>query len=181
MAEDERGGHLTPPVAVVVMGVAGSGKTTVGKGLAQALEWRFLDADNLHPPQNRAKLSAGEPLTDADRAPWLAQVRAAIAESLAKDASIVVACSALKDSYRRTLAEAGPLQLVYLSGPPELLHERISRRSGHFVPASLLDSQLETLEPPSDAWVLDIRESPAELVDGLVARLKKVGSGEPAG
>lgn len=142
------------------MGVAGSGKTTVGRTLADSLGWRFTDADDFHPPANIAKLSAGIPLTDSDRAPWLIALRTHI------DASdhTVLACSALKTSYRNQLiANPDRVGLVYLQGTREQLAARLATRSGHFAPPSLLDSQLATLEEPRDAFMLNIAASPAAL------------------
>ena len=130
---------------VVVMGVSGSGKTTVGAALADALGLRFVDGDALHPAANVAKMAAGIPLDDADRAPWLDAVGALLAAG-----PVVVACSALKRTYRDRLRAAAPdLDLVFLDGSRELLASRTAARPGHFMPASLLDSQLATLEPPT--------------------------------
>ena len=129
---------------VVIMGVSGSGKTTVGSALAARLGWRFIDADALHPPANIAKMSGGTPLTDRDRAPWLA----AVARQLASDGDAIAACSALRRAYRNTIAEAVPgVFFVHLAVPPATLAARMRTREGHFMPASLLESQLSTLEP----------------------------------
>lgn len=134
--------------AVVVMGVSGSGKTTMGQALAQGLGWAFVDADDLHPAANRSKMAGGQPLSDADRAPWLDQVAACIAGAGA-GTGVVVACSALKRAYRERLRVADPaLAFVYLNPPAAVLAERLARRRGHFMPPALLDSQLATLEPP---------------------------------
>ena len=149
----------------LIMGVAGSGKSTVGRTLAESLGWRFTDADDLHPPANIAKLSAGIALTDADRAPWLAALRAHIDACLSARENTVLACSALKESYRTQLiADPDRVKLVYLQGTREQLAARLNARSGHFAPPALLDSQLATLEEPSDALTLNIAASPAELV-----------------
>ncbi len=146
------------------MGVAGSGKSTVGHILADSVGWRFTDADDLHPPANIAKLSAGTPLTDVDRAPWLAALRAHIDARLAARENTVLACSALKESYRAQLiANPDRVKLVYLQGTREQLAARLNARSGHFAPPALLDSQLATLEEPRDALTLNIAASPAEL------------------
>lgn len=160
------------PVVVVLMGVAGSGKSTVGSALAGALGWRFLDADAFHPPANIARMAAGVPLNDDDRAPWLAALRAAIDAAIAADSRTVLACSALKASYRRLLAIDGRrVVLVFLHGPRALLAARLAARSGHFAPPSLLDSQLATLEPPGDdALVLDVAAPPAVLVAAVRER-----------
>jgi gluconokinase len=146
------------------MGVSGSGKTTVGAALAATLGLRFVDADDLHPTANVGKMQAGIPLTDDDRWPWLDAVGAVLA-----DGDVVVACSALRRIYRDRLRTAAPdLALVYLHGSRDLLAERMGHRPGHFMPASLLESQLDTLEPPKDD------EHPVSLdvvhpVDALVA------------
>lgn len=129
---------------IVVMGVSGSGKSTVGAALAHQLDLAFIDGDDLHPSQNKQKMAAGIPLDDADREPWLLAIGAVLAEG-----SVVVACSALRRRYRDTLRRAAPnLQLVYLQGSRALLAKRLTERSHAFMPASLLDSQLATLEPP---------------------------------
>jgi gluconokinase len=135
--------------AVVVMGVAGSGKTSVGEELGRRMGVRFRDADEFHPPANIAKMSAGIPLGDDDRWPWLDAIGKAIHDA-APD-RIVVACSALKRAYRERIVKAAgmPVQFVFLDGPVETLRKRIGGRRGHFMPASLLDSQLATLERPA--------------------------------
>lgn len=157
-------------MVIVVMGVAGSGKTTVGRELARALGWSFADADGFHPPANVAKMSAGQPLTDADRAPWLAAIRAHIDAKLAGGESAVVTCSALKAAYRRVLlADDARIRLVYLQGSREQLQARISARTDHFMKPAMLDSQLAALEEPADALTLNIAPTPSE----LVARIRK--------
>ena len=161
---------------VVVMGVSGSGKTTVGAALADALGLRFVDGDSLHPAANVAKMAAGIPLDDADRAPWLDAVGAVLAAG-----PVVVACSALKRSYRDRLRAAAPdLQLVFLDGSPALLASRMAARPGHFMPTSLLDSQLTTLEQPGSdehALTVDVAIPVAELVPSLVASLERITDG----
>jgi gluconokinase len=138
------------PPAIVTMGVCGSGKTTVGERLAARLGVRFRDADEFHPPANVAKMSAGIPLTDADRWPWLDAIGAAIRNADPQSA-VVVSCSALKRVYRERIAAAAvrPVTFVHLTGSRATLEERMKTRKGHFMPASLLDSQLATLEPPA--------------------------------
>jgi gluconokinase len=154
--------------SVIVMGVSGSGKSTVGALLAARLGLPFIDGDALHPQTNREKMAAGIPLDDADRAPWLDAVAAALAGS-----PVVVACSALKRSYRERLrAGAAHVRCIYLAGSPELLAQRLSRRSHEFMPPGLLASQLAILEPPGSdesALTIDIRLSPEAIVD-LAAR-----------
>jgi carbohydrate kinase (thermoresistant glucokinase family) len=138
----------TPSIAVI-MGVSGAGKTTVGERLAERLGWKFIEGDRLHPPENVAKMQSGQPLTDADRAPWLAAIARAIDALKARGDRGIVTCSALKRDYRRRMiGERADVRLVFLDGPRELIAERIRARRGHFMPASLLDSQFGALEPP---------------------------------
>ena len=157
-------------MVILVMGVAGSGKTTVGRALATALGWSFRDADDFHPPANVAKMSAGLPLDDTDRAPWLAAIRAHLEACLARGEDAVVTCSALKERYRAVLA-ADPtrVKFVHLTGSPELLASRIAGRTDHFMKPGMLASQLAALEPPADALTVDIAEPP----DKLVARIRR--------
>lgn len=161
-----RSWDLKPATVILVMGVAGSGKTTVGHALAQDLGWSFHDADDFHPPANVAKMSAGTPLTDEDRAPWLDAIRSAMDEMLRRDESGVFTCSALKRPYRERLFAGGPpgKRLVYLRGSRELLWKRISSRQNHFMKPELLDSQLAALEEPSEALTFDIAPPPEQLV-----------------
>ena len=137
------------PTVLVIMGVSGSGKTTVGKALAKRLGWTFQEGDDFHPPANIAKMKAGIPLDDADRAPWLAKVQAWISDQLAKGESGVIACSALKRTYRDVLVDGRDnVILVYLSGSKALIASRLKARRGHFMPPALLASQLAALEAP---------------------------------
>src|SRR5262245_58649228 len=125
------------------MGVEGVGKTTIGSRLAAELGWTFADADDFHPPANIAKMHRGEALDDADREPWLARLAVAIEQWLRENYSVVLACSALKEAYRRRLmVDATRVRLVDLTAPPEVLRSRLRARAGHFAPAALLDSQL---------------------------------------
>ena len=157
------------PVVIVVMGVSGAGKTEHGRALAAALGWDFADADDHHPADNVALMRAGTPLTDAHRAPWLAALRAEIERRLREDRPLVLACSALKQAYRDALwADRPRMRLVFLHGPRELLASRLAGRSGHFMPAALLDSQLATLETPADAVRIDI----ADTIAGQVAKVR---------
>lgn len=162
--------HVMNEFTVVVMGVAGCGKSTVGALLAQALKTRFVDADDLQPLANKKKMAAGIPLDDADRGPWLERVGAMLSQG-----KVVVACSALRRGYRdRLRLEAPQLRLIYLFGTPELLAERLRGRVHEFMAASLLGSQLATLEPPDAderAIALDIKAPPAALVECAVSRL----------
>ena len=142
--------HRQAARVAVIMGVSGSGKTTVGKALAKRLGWRFQEGDALHPPENIAKMKAGHPLDDNDRAPWLAAIAAGIDEWRGRGACGVVTCSALKRRYRDIIIGNRPdVRPVYLEGSRELIGKRIAVRHGHFMPASLLDSQFAALEPPA--------------------------------
>jgi gluconokinase len=158
---------------VIVMGVAGSGKSTVGLALAAALGWRFVDADEHHSPESVAKMARGEPLTDADRWPWLDGLRAIIVAALAADERLVLACSALKAAYRARLVggDAHRIRFVYLAGTPEMLRARLERRAGHFMKPGMLASQLAALEPPDDAVTVDAARPVDALVAEIVSRL----------
>lgn len=165
-----RAWDLKEPRIILLMGVAGSGKTTIGRLLSQTLGWRFTDADDFHPPANIAKMSAGQPLTDEDRAPWLAALRAHIDARLAAGENAIIACSALKQSYRvPLLSDPGCVKLVYLHGTQELLLARLHQRPDHFMKPPLLASQLADLEPPAYALVADIARSPEEIA-ALIGR-----------
>ena len=154
---------------VLVMGVAGVGKTTIGEALAAALGARFIDADDYHPPENVAKMKAGIPLQDADRWPWLSRLNA----ELKTHRNAVLACSALKDVYRRRLAEGVEgFRVVYLHCAAELIRERMKTRQHRYMPAALLDSQLATLEPPTDAIAIDVAAPLEESVAAIVKRLQ---------
>ena len=142
---------------VVVMGVTGCGKTTVGRALGEHLGWPFLDADDFHPDENVAKMASGTPLTDEDRWPWLDRVADVLRASEAKHESVVLACSALKAAYRERLAAAGDVRFVHLQGEQAVIAGRLAVRQHKYMPASLLASQYATLEPPRDAVEVDIR------------------------
>lgn len=156
--------------AIVVMGVSGCGKSTVGAGLAERLGYRFVEGDSLHPEANVAKMATGTPLTDEDRGPWLDIIGGVLAEGMRQGSGIVVSCSALKKIYRDRLRAAcdGALAFVFLDGSVELLTQRMGERKGHFMPASLLASQLATLEDPrGEPYVaaVDIDAAPEKIVD----------------
>ena len=154
------------------MGVSGSGKTSISKLLAQTIALPFFDADDFHPPSNIEKMQAGMPLDDNDRAPWLANLNQLAKEQLVEKGAVIT-CSALKEKYRKQLREGLtiPPIFVFLNGTFELLWERISQREDHFMPASLLQSQLDTLEIPDDALEVDIANSPKIIVHQIMKQL----------
>lgn len=153
---------------LILMGVSGSGKTTVGQALAAQLGWQFVDADDFHSAANVAKMQQGIPLTDRDRIPWLTTLHTAIKTWQAQQQSTVLACSALKADYRQRLAGELPLAWVYLEGPVDLLRSRLASRTDHFMPVELLRSQLDTLEVPTSALVVSIDQPPAAIVQTIV-------------
>ena len=159
---------------IVVMGVAGSGKTTIASGLAARLEVAFVEGDALHPHSNVEKMASGTPLTDEDRWPWLRAIGATMESERREGRGVVVSCSALKHSYRDCIRSMvkGPVRFVLLSGPRELIALRMAGRKGHFMPPALLESQLATLERPGadeDAVILDITEPVDQLIDAAYA------------
>jgi gluconokinase len=157
--------------AVIVMGVSGSGKTTVGQDLAGRLGWAFYDADHFHPKENVAKMSSGTPLNDQDRKPWLEALNRLISENLGQHQSLVLACSALKEKYRQHLARGHEekTKVVYLEGDFETIYTRMQARK-HFMKPAMLQSQFDTLEEPTDAIVVDIRQTQSEIVADILAR-----------
>jgi gluconokinase len=167
------------PPAIVVMGVAGAGKTVVGERLAERLDLPFLEGDSFHPPENVAKMSAGTPLGDDDRWPWLDAIGRAMAETARLNGGVVAACSALKRAYRQRLtASAGlPIVFVLLDGSRATLERRLGSRQGHFMPQSLLDSQLATLEPPEPgerAVVVSVEPPVEAVVEAAVRALSPI-------
>jgi gluconokinase len=161
--------------AAIFMGVAGSGKTTIGKDAAIRLGWMFLDADDFHPAANIEKMKHKIPLTDEDREPWLERLHTVLRERLARNESTILACSALKAAYRTKLRDHLPqVHFVYLDIDAETIRERLQHRSAHFFPKELLDSQFRTLEIPNDAIVVDVRKPLAEVVDRVVELLSKL-------
>lgn len=155
-------------MVLLLMGVSGSGKTTIGQRLAADLGWAFYDGDDFHPPNNLAKMQAGFPLDDADRRPWLLALRARIEASLAQGAPTVVVCSALRQSYRTLLLQGlSGVHLVYLKGDFPLIAARMQARKGHFMRVGMLQSQFDTLEEPTDAYVADISLTPEQLVAAI--------------
>ena len=157
---------------VVVMGVSGSGKTVVGQALAKDLGWPFFDADNFHPKENVAKMAAGTPLTDADRWPWLDRLAVEMKAIEERGADAVLACSALRQAYRDRISRAGDVRYVHLSGDHDTIAERLAGRKHHYMPPTLLASQLATLEPPTDAIVIDVRDAVPVQVAKIRAALK---------
>ena len=147
------------------MGVCGCGKTTVGEALAQAIGCRFLDADDFHPPANVEKMASGVPLTDDDRWPWLDRIAEELGQILAEGEHAVLACSALKEAYRQRLKRAGDVRIVYLQGDEATIAARLADRQHKYMPPMLLPSQFATLEVPTDALVVDIRQPIATQVD----------------
>src|SRR5262249_1152225 len=153
---------------IILMGVSGSGKTTIGARLAQALGWPFYDGDQFHPPANVAKMQQGMPLTDEDRWPWLDALRAHIETCIQQGVSAVLACSALKRAYRAHLViDEARVKLVYLKGDYDLIHSRLAQRRGHFMPPRLLASQFAALEEPEQGVVVDI-VYPPEMIVALI-------------
>jgi gluconokinase len=156
---------------VIVMGTTGSGKTTIGRLLAKSLGWEFVDADDFHPPANVEKMKHGIPLSDADREPWLKALHDKIVEWSAGKHNVVLACSALKQSYRDELRGSSEVKFVYLKGSYELFSRRVLSRKGHFAKQDLIASQFAALEEPTDAIVADAAQSPEEIVSEVRRQL----------
>ena len=156
---------------IVLMGVTGSGKTAVGQNLAASLGWQYFDADEFHSAANIEKMKSGVPLNDADRKPWLESLQRVIRDSLKNAEPAVLACSALKKSYRDMLLIDERVRFVYLKGDYDLIKERLRARSDHYMNPNLLDSQFETLEEPNDALQIDIGSSPDAIVEIIRQRL----------
>jgi carbohydrate kinase (thermoresistant glucokinase family) len=157
---------------ILLMGTTGAGKTTVGEMLAARLSWTFLDADKFHPAANIAKMSQGIMLSDADRQPWLQNIHGELLRFSSSGKNAVLACSALKQSYRETLAAGVDLRIVYLRGTYEQMGQRIKARHGHFAGEGILAGQFADLEAPSKAVVLEASRSPAELVSDILSNLQ---------
>ena len=157
--------------ALVIMGVSGSGKSTIGELLSEQLGWPFLDGDSYHPEANVAKMSAGIPLNDDDRRPWLERLHELINEHLSQGKSVMIGCSALKESYRKILkGDLENVRFVHLEGSYELILERMMARQ-HFMKPAMLKSQFETLEPPKDAITVSIAEPPEVVTERIISKL----------
>ncbi len=173
-----------PPCALIVMGVSGSGKSTIAARLAERLSWTFEDGDRFHPASNVAKMSAGQPLTDEDRRPWLQAIADEIDRVCRAGGHTVIACSALKRAYRSVLVhDRRDVRVVFLSGTQPLIADRLARRKGHFMPPGLLDSQFKTLEPPAadeNAVIVPIDASVETIVEDIVRQLGLADGGRPA-
>ncbi len=150
------------------MGVSGSGKSTLGKGLAEKLSWVFFDADDFHSVENIAKMTAGIPLSDSDRVPWLTSLNRRLASTFAQGHHPVLACSALKESYRaRLLSDLTGTKIIYLKGSYEMIRSRLLAREGHYMKENMLQSQFDTLEEPAEALILDVRMPLDQMLDRI--------------
>jgi len=159
-------------MVLILMGVTGAGKSTVGDLLARKSGWRFYDADDLHPAANKEKMNHGIPLSDEDRLPWLNAVRAVIEKCLSEGTDAVIACSALRQTYRDILqVDPAKVKFVYLKGRRALIEQRLAQRTGHFMNKDLLQSQFDTLEEPADAIAVDVSGNPDSVVNLIRARL----------
>ena len=167
---------MNSPCALVIMGVSGSGKSTIAEALAKRLDWRFADGDKFHPASNVAKMSAGQPLTDEDRWPWLQAIADEIDRLCGKEQPVVVACSALKRAYRNVLVHGrDDVRIVFLDGTEALIAGRLAARRGHFMPPGLLASQFKTLEPPTAderPVTVSIDATVEAIVDDIIRQLK---------
>jgi gluconokinase len=173
-------GGVKAPCALIVMGVSGSGKSTVAEWLGKRLGWRFEDGDSFHPASNVEKMRAGHPLTDEDRWPWLNAIADEIARVCDRGEHVIIACSALKHAYRDVLLRGrDDVRFVFLKGTKELIAERLAQRKGHFMPTGLLTSQFDTLEPPEPSEhviTVSIDETVEAIVDGVVRQLRLSGA-----
>ncbi|HEY9800585.1 MAG TPA: gluconokinase [Leptolyngbyaceae cyanobacterium] len=154
-------------MVIIIMGVSGSGKTTIGQMLAESLHWEFQDADSFHPIDNIEKMRHGIPLNDVDRIPWLQSLQIAISNWLQENRNVVLACSALKASYRQYLVLNSDVKLIYLHGSFELIKDRLQKRQNHFMGVELLTSQFESLEEPDNVIRVDISQSPQVIIQEI--------------
>jgi len=162
-------------MVIIIMGVSGSGKTTIGRALAETLHWGFSDADDFHSPANVEKMKNGIPLTDEDRGPWLRSIRAEIEQWKRDEPGHVLACSALKGSYREILGLNDPeVKFVYLQGGFDLICQRLKERTSHFFNPALLRSQFDALENPKDALVVDVSKEPQEIISAILVAIQEV-------
>ncbi|WP_051299846.1 gluconokinase [Methylobacter luteus] len=171
---DDRKSPLSdrPGFVLIIAGVSGAGKTTVGRALAERLGWRFIEGDDYHPAANVAKMQRGEPLNDADREPWLLRLRDEIKACLARGERAILTCSALKERYRALLRpDPERVHFVFLTGSYETLHKRLTQRHNHFMGPDLLASQLETLDLPGDGLIVDIDQPVDAIVDAIMVYL----------
>jgi gluconokinase len=164
---------------LLVMGVTGSGKTTIGRMVAERLGWLYLEADDFHSAENKAKMNRGEHLTEADRLPWLKAMHTELLAQDAKGKNVVLACSALNEEYRAILMAGLDVKLVYLRGSKELIANRLQHRTGHFAGVAILDDQFAVLEEPKDAIVEDVTEEPRKIVEEILQRINETQSQPP--
>lgn len=168
-------------MVLILMGVTASGKTTIGRRLSRRLGWPFYDADAFHPPANIAKMSRGEPLTDEDRAPWLAALHEQIARHVGEESSAVLACSALKTAYRDILrGSLSGVEFIYLKADADVLQRRLDQRQGHFMPRTMLPSQLAALEEPQDGLTVDASLPVPHLVHQIVTAFGLTPAARPS-
>ena len=158
---------------ILVMGVTGSGKTTIGTLLSTAMDWPFYDADDFHSPENIRKMASGVPLTDEDRGPWFEELRELICRQNERGENGVLACSALKEAYRRTLCADADVTVVYLQAHPDLIRSRLDSRSGHYMPQRLIGSQFLDLEEPKDGIIIDAAWPPEQIVETIRSQLAR--------
>jgi gluconokinase len=155
----------------IVMGVSGSGKSTVGKAVSKKFGWRFYEGDEYHPVENVEKMKNGFPLNDDDRLPWLISLRNIIEQAIEKKENIVISCSALKEAYRKILKVNDEVRFIYLKGSYDLIRKRMEARENHFFKPDMLKSQFDTMEEPDDAVVIDISGSTQKIIDDAIAKI----------
>jgi len=162
---------MAQPTGFLIMGVSGSGKTTLGQALAQKLGWDFFDADDFHPPANIAKMASGIPLSDSDRAPWLAALHDQLSSTLKSNRHPILACSALKQKYRvQLLDNINGIEIIYLKGSYDLIWSRMSTREGHYMRSEMLRSQFAALEDPENVFALDVSMTVKDMIDKIFAK-----------